>query len=109
MRTVLAVTRCLTFAHFFHEVDLLLAELLLRKVIVLKKRIHCGRQVRCELAMCLGELLQGFENVLIPEMNTGQLRTLLRAELLVPAKGLNKVTGKPFKISEIDAAARDLL
>ena len=37
-------------------------------------------------------------------MNTGQLIKMLRAEYLVPAKGLNKVTGQPFKVSEIVAA-----
>ena len=42
-------------------------------------------------------------------MNTGQLRTMLRAEYLVPAEGLNKVTGKPFTIAEIEHAARRLL
>ena len=46
------------------------------------------------------------EKILVPEMNAGQLVTLLRAEYLVPAEGLNKVTGKPFKIAEIEAALR---
>lgn len=54
----------------------------------------------------LGELLGGFDKILVPEMNDGQLVTLLRSEYLVPAEGLNKVTGKPFKISEIEAAVR---
>lgn len=54
----------------------------------------------------LGELLHGYEQVLVPEMNTGQLRTLLRAEYLVDAKGLNKISGKPFKIVEVAAAIR---
>ena len=54
----------------------------------------------------LGALLSGFEKVLVPEMNDGQLLTVLRAEYLVPAKGLNKVTGQPFKISEVEAAIR---
>jgi 2-oxoglutarate ferredoxin oxidoreductase subunit alpha len=49
----------------------------------------------------LGDLLGRFKQVLVPEMNTGQLRTLLRAEYLVDAQGLNKVAGQPFKISEI--------
>jgi 2-oxoglutarate ferredoxin oxidoreductase subunit alpha len=54
----------------------------------------------------LGELLAGFDKVLIPEMNMGQLSTLLRSEYLVPAISLPKVTGKPFKITEImDAIA----
>jgi 2-oxoglutarate/2-oxoacid ferredoxin oxidoreductase subunit alpha len=49
----------------------------------------------------LGELLRGFECVLVPEMNNGQLVTLLRAEYLVPAEKVTKVTGKPFRISEL--------
>jgi len=52
----------------------------------------------------LGELLHGYEKVLVPEMNAGQLRTLLRSEYLVPAEGLNKVSGQPFKIAEIEQA-----
>jgi 2-oxoglutarate ferredoxin oxidoreductase subunit alpha len=56
----------------------------------------------------LGDLLAGFDKVLVPEMNTGQLRTILRAEYLVPADGLNKVTGQPFRIAEIEEAARRL-
>jgi len=57
----------------------------------------------------LGQLLAGFEHVLVPEMNAGQLITVLRAEYLIPAKGLNKVTGQPFKIAELEAAIRALL
>ena len=57
----------------------------------------------------LGELLQGFEKILVPEMNTGQLITMLRAEFLVPAEGLNKVNGQPFKISEIEDAVNNML
>ncbi len=57
----------------------------------------------------LGELLQGFEHVLIPEMNNGQLLTVIRSRYLIPAKGLNKVTGRPFKIAEIESAVRALL
>ena len=52
----------------------------------------------------LGEILCGFEQVLVPEMNTGQLINLLRAKYLVDAEGLNKVSGQPFKIGEIIAA-----
>jgi 2-oxoglutarate ferredoxin oxidoreductase subunit alpha len=52
----------------------------------------------------LGELLRGFDKVLVPEMNMGQLRTLLRSEYLVPAEGLNKVSGQPFKIAEVEQA-----
>ena len=54
----------------------------------------------------LGDLLRGFDHVIVPEMNKGQLVTLLRSEYLVAAEGLNKVTGKPFKIGEIEQAIR---
>ncbi len=54
----------------------------------------------------LGDLLKNFDKVLVPEMNTGQLVTVLRAEYLVPAEGLNKVNGQPFKIAEIENAIR---
>ena len=57
----------------------------------------------------LGDLLAGFEQVLVPEMNNGQLVTLLRAEYLTPAKPLNKVNGQPFKIAEIENAIRQCL
>ncbi len=52
----------------------------------------------------LGELLGGFEQVLVPELNLGQLRMLLRAELLIDAQGYNRVTGQPLTISEIEDA-----
>ncbi|HTR20417.1 MAG TPA: 2-oxoacid:acceptor oxidoreductase subunit alpha [Gemmatimonadales bacterium] len=54
----------------------------------------------------LGELLARFDRVLVPEMNNGQLVTLLRAAYLIPAEGLNQITGKPFKVSTIQAAIR---
>src|SRR5882762_3661972 len=54
----------------------------------------------------LGDLLKRFDRVLVPEMNTGQLVQLLRAAYLVPAEGLNKVEGKPFKVAELSAASR---
>jgi len=49
----------------------------------------------------LGEVLRSFERVLVPEQNLGQLCRLLRAEFLVPAEGLGRVEGRPFKVSEI--------
>ena len=54
----------------------------------------------------LGDLLRGFDHVIVAEMNRGQLLTLVRSETLVDAEGLNKVTGLPFKISEIEARVR---
>ncbi len=52
----------------------------------------------------LGELLKSYEHVLVPEMNTGQLKTLLRDQYLVDARSLTKVSGQPFRIVEIEAA-----
>lgn len=49
----------------------------------------------------LGELLRGFDRVIVPEMNAGQLVQLLRATYLVPAESVSKVQGKPFKVGEI--------
>jgi len=57
----------------------------------------------------LGDLLRGYDRVLVPEMNTGQLKTLLRDQFLVDAKPLNKVSGQPFRISEIEAAIMEML
>lgn len=54
-------------------------------------------------------LLDGFGQILVPEMNSGQLVTMLRAEHLIPAEGLNKVSGKPFQIREIEDAVRSRL
>jgi len=54
-------------------------------------------------------VLKRFKKVLVPELNTGQLCWLLRAKYLVDAKGLNKVQGRPFLISEIEAAITEHL
>ena len=52
----------------------------------------------------LGALLKGYDKVIVPEMNTGQLKTVLRDQYLVDAQPLSKVSGQPFKIAEIEAA-----
>jgi 2-oxoglutarate ferredoxin oxidoreductase subunit alpha len=57
----------------------------------------------------LGEVLARFEKVLIPEMNLGQLRLLIRAKYLVDAAGLNKVTGRPFLIREIEEKINEMV
>jgi 2-oxoglutarate/2-oxoacid ferredoxin oxidoreductase subunit alpha len=49
----------------------------------------------------LGEILAGFETVIIPEMNLGQLCTMVRAKYLVDAVPFSKVKGRPFQIREI--------
>ncbi|MEQ8789225.1 MAG: 2-oxoacid:acceptor oxidoreductase subunit alpha [Pirellulaceae bacterium] len=57
----------------------------------------------------LQEILSRYEKVLIPELNMGQLRTLIRAKYLVDAVGLNKVKGKPFAVAEIVEAINEQL
>ena len=57
----------------------------------------------------LGDVLKRFERVLVPELNLGQLATVLRARYLVNALALTKVQGKPFKSSEIVDAIRKAL
>ncbi len=57
----------------------------------------------------LGELLRGFDRILVPEMNMGQLASLLRDKLGVETVQFNKVTGQPFLISELVQKIRGLL
>ena len=49
-----------------------------------------------------GDLLRKFKKILIPELNTGQLRLVIRGQYLVNAVGLNKIKGKPFLVEEIE-------
>jgi 2-oxoglutarate ferredoxin oxidoreductase subunit alpha len=49
----------------------------------------------------LGEVLRSFERVIVPEMNLGQLATMIRAKYLVDAVAFSKVKGRPFQIREI--------
>ncbi len=56
-----------------------------------------------------GEVLKRFKKILVPELNAGQLLWLLRAKYLEPAEGLNKIQGRPFLVSEIEAAIEKML
>jgi 2-oxoglutarate ferredoxin oxidoreductase subunit alpha len=57
----------------------------------------------------LGALLKSYDKVIVPEMNTGQLKTVLRDQYLVDAKPVNKVSGQPFTIAEIESAIEEVL
>lgn len=57
----------------------------------------------------LGDVLGRFRRVLVPELNHGQLRLLLRARYLIDAVGLNKVQGRPFTRTEITDAIDGLV
>jgi len=50
----------------------------------------------------LGEVLGRYDQILVPELNMGQLVKLLRAEYLVDAKSINKVMGQPFTAAELE-------
>ncbi len=55
------------------------------------------------------EVLGRFKQVLVPELNLGQLRMLLRAKYLVDIEGLNKVQGQPFKTIEVETKIYEML
>jgi len=57
----------------------------------------------------LGYILQNYDQILVPELNMGQMATLLRDKYLVDVLTLNKVQGRPFKISEVSAKIDELL
>ena len=57
----------------------------------------------------LGEILYNYEQVLIPEMNTGQLIKIIRDKYLLPAVGLNKIQGMPFAAEEILTKISEML
>lgn len=57
----------------------------------------------------LGEIISRYDKVLVPELNRGQLRTVLRAEYLVDAIGFNKIQGKPFAVREVVEKIESLL
>ncbi|MDX1513442.1 MAG: 2-oxoacid:acceptor oxidoreductase subunit alpha [Gammaproteobacteria bacterium] len=57
----------------------------------------------------LEEVLSRYRRVLIPELNSGHLRLLIRARYLVDAVGLNKTTGRPFSAAEIENRIKDLI
>jgi 2-oxoglutarate ferredoxin oxidoreductase subunit alpha len=56
-----------------------------------------------------GDVVGAYEKVLIPEINLGQLRKLIRAEFLVDAAGFNLVRGLPFRASEVQEAIEAML
>jgi 2-oxoglutarate ferredoxin oxidoreductase subunit alpha len=57
----------------------------------------------------LATLLRGYERVIVPELNNGQLSRVLRAEYLIPAEPLDKIAGQPFKVTEIMDGVRNAL
>ena len=57
----------------------------------------------------VGEILKNYKHVLVPEINLGQLIKILREKFLIPAIGLNKVQGLPFRSIEIEQKIDEVL
>jgi 2-oxoglutarate ferredoxin oxidoreductase subunit alpha len=57
----------------------------------------------------IGEILYQYKKILVPEINNGQLIHILRSKYLVPALGLNKIQGLPFRAEEIEKKIDELL
>jgi len=65
------------------------------------KVAHCHLRWLNPFPRNLGDILKKYKRVLIPELNMGQLRTLIRAKFLIDAQGYNKVQGRPFAVQEL--------
>jgi 2-oxoglutarate ferredoxin oxidoreductase subunit alpha len=57
----------------------------------------------------VGDVLKRYKRILVPELNCGQLRMLLRSQFLVDAVGLNKIQGRPFLVSEIEQKIEEMV
>ncbi|MEW5800394.1 MAG: 2-oxoacid:acceptor oxidoreductase subunit alpha [Bacteroidota bacterium] len=57
----------------------------------------------------VGEILYNFKYILVPEINMGQLIKILRSKFLVPAIGLNKVMGLPYRSNDIELKIDEIL
>jgi 2-oxoglutarate ferredoxin oxidoreductase subunit alpha len=66
-----------------------------------KSVAHCHLRYLHPFPRNLAQILRNYEKVLMPELNLGQLRTMIRSEFFIDAVGLNKVQGKPFTVAEI--------
>jgi 2-oxoglutarate ferredoxin oxidoreductase subunit alpha len=73
------------------------------------KAAHVHLRHLAPLPPGLGEILAGFDQILVPELNRGQLSRVLRAEYLVPAVSYGKVQGVPFKAVEISAKIMEMI
>jgi 2-oxoglutarate/2-oxoacid ferredoxin oxidoreductase subunit alpha len=56
----------------------------------------------------LTDVVSRYRNVLVPELNTGQLRLHMRGQLGIESIGLNKIQGKPFHVAEVRSAIESL-
>ncbi len=57
----------------------------------------------------LEEIMRGFKQVVIPELNLGQLSMIIRSKFLIDAKGINQMNTKPLSVSDLVAKAKEFL
>ena len=57
----------------------------------------------------LGEVLRSYKQIIMPEINTGQLRMLIRSEFLVDAVGINNLAGRAFFVKELASEIEDIV
>ncbi len=57
----------------------------------------------------LGDILARFDRVIIPEINMGQLLTLIRARYLIDARGINHIRGRAFKVDDLVRSVLDII
>jgi 2-oxoglutarate ferredoxin oxidoreductase subunit alpha len=74
-----------------------------------KKVAHCHLRYINPLPKNLETILRSYKQVLIPELNLGQLSMIIRSKFLIDAISLNKIQGKPFHVSEIDDKINSLV
>ncbi len=70
---------------------------------------HLHLRLLWPLPRGLQEIFGRFRRIVVAEMNSGQLLELIRAQLLIPAEGLNQVTGQPFRAGDVEAHLLRLL
>ena len=61
------------------------------------------------LPLNLKEMIQSFENIIVPELNSGQLIKIIREQFLKDAKGINKIQGQPFQVLELKHGIKQLM
>jgi 2-oxoglutarate/2-oxoacid ferredoxin oxidoreductase subunit alpha len=74
-----------------------------------KKISYCHLRYLNPLPSNIGDILSKFKRILIPELNSGQLKLILQSKFLKPILGLNKVQGLPLKAFEVEEKVLELL
>ena len=74
-----------------------------------KKVTHCHLRYLNPFPRNFETILRSFKQILIPELNMGQLSVMIRSQFLIDAICLNKVQGKPFNVFEVTDKINSLL